>query len=516
MKAKHLYWVFGLILMVAALYHQWSKPFELYPYDDALMYYRYAHNIVANGVFGWNLEPSNGCTSTLYTLITSGSYYFLESFDISHTPETLMMLQSVFFYIAFIVLVIWVVKKHKPDLLYKIWFLPLLCLPLMLRNAFNGMETSLAILLLALHLLFLYRIKEEIKDSKIGLSNSIVLSLLIYLNYSVRPESLLFHFVIYSILLIMALKSKGDWKWLFNLGLITSVFIIADSLIRYSYFGYVFALPVYVKTSGFYEGDKIQNLFRSSYFLFMSLVCFAPLIYISLLDNIKVKGVYTAILFSMIVVISYLATVEQMMGMAGRFYVPYLSLLIISIALFNKPLKSHSTKKTIGAFIVTALILISVKIYDYSEYITWGEYDEKISEKHYIPPKKDKHVLQEDKYILIAKELAKIDDKYIIASGEHGAIAAYNKNKTIIDIIGLHNESIAFGEDILETVVEADPDIIQLPYTIYLSLRKNFIDYYANNPDYYYMPDKMIMGVVIKKDIDDYENIKKAIEAIKY
>lgn len=499
--------------MSAALYHQWSKPIELYAFDDSLMYYRYAYNIVEDGVYGWNHEPSNGCTSTLYTFITAGTLALSNAIDVDIRPEKLVGGQSLFFYILYVSLMIYAFRRYGTYWWDYMGLMLIASLPLMLRNAFNGMETSLAMLLLLVHFIMLNRILSHKTDEHWRWSAA--LALLIYLNYSVRPESLLFHFVVYAGLLFESLRGKEKSGLFIRAGVITVLLLVADSILRYQYFGYVFALPVYVKTAGFYTGDVIMGQFRSSFFLYISLLCFSPYIFLQLSQS---KGMRSHIFTAALIIIGiYLTSVVQIMGMAARFYIPYLGLLPLAV-IYGRYLRKeepYRVRNAMVAFIVVFVGVAGVKVYDYGIYLSNRENEKKLISAYGLLPSEGASGLIENKYILIGMELASLDDSLVIASGEHGAIAAYNLDKRVIDYMGLHNRKIAFGANILETVVSEEPDLVQMPHTTNLSLRKEFIDYFERSLDYDYIPGKLLFGVALRRDLNNFEEIKQKVESFR-
>lgn len=513
-----LFYVLLLLLTLLPIYHSFPvNGFgEIHAFDDALMYYRYGFNIVEHGVFGWNLEPSYGCTSTLYTFIVSLGVLFNKATGYSFHPETVVLSVNYVIYLLLATVLTWTVFRTelKTGFKYILSFVFLLSFPA-LAMAGSGMETSLA----ALMLIFYYH---SFQKWKVNERRTVGLALIAYLCFASRPESLLFLGVLHLVDAIASRYGRVQIIRLAKLGFMLVGILLIESGIKYLYFGYVLPLPYYVKQGEFYDGELLSHLYRSSYTLYLSVLYTLPVLFLLMMRKNRVA---LPIIISFAAISIYLLTVNQIMGMGARFAAPYIAVLWFAAFYHWKTDsdndKSEYWKSPSKLFLGFGLILSSfvlVKIYDVKkDNLLRSKDDELLRENHeYAVDKKFEEMdIKHLPYSWFAESAINLDDDIVLAAGEHGLLAALNPEKEIIDYMGLHNEEIAFGADILSTVLDKKPDMIHMPHPHNITMRKKFVDAMkSEESEYIFLKDAWILGVGVRKDSDFKDEILKELQEL--
>jgi hypothetical protein len=143
MKKALLFVLF--VLVAGLLVYVFLKP--LY-FDDAYMFIRYAENMKNHGVFGWNADqPSYGCTSAGYVF----SNYLLIKLGLLNllNQGRFLMLHSLLYFFGGLLFLFRVLKYilsgHKNSLIIVLGTITfLLILPITVKNAVTGMDTSMS------------------------------------------------------------------------------------------------------------------------------------------------------------------------------------------------------------------------------------------------------------------------------------------------------------------------------------------------------------------------------------
>ncbi|GAB5466345.1 MAG: hypothetical protein Kapaf2KO_17810 [Candidatus Kapaibacteriales bacterium] len=116
-------------------------------------------------------------------------------------------------------------------------------------------------------------------------------------------------------------------------------------------------------------------------------------------------------------------------------------------------------------------------------------------------------------YKSLATHISNLDKNIVIASGEHGYIAALNLQMKIIDYTGLHNQNIALGKDFIGVVESQKPDLIHLPHLNMIGLYKEFLNYYSENKDFTYLRLKWFFGVAVRKESHYHDDLVRFVDS---
>lgn len=500
-----------LLFASAALLHSLLRYEDIVNiYDDGLMYYRYAFNIVEHGVYGWNKYPSNGCTSTLYTLISCIPVLINKAFSYSLSPVKLMMAMSYFFYLFFAGLVAWQMVKKRVDIVKAVALLLLLTLSkIMLTNMVNGLESSFAGLMLSIYILFFYKQKGMESFKSI-----LTLAFFSYLIVSTRPEALVFLAGLHLGDLLRQEDKKKRLVSYFKYLALLVILIGLDSFIKYLYFGYVLPLPYYIKQGGFYNSDIYSTQFRWTSPVYFFLLNASAVLLLLLRNNWRN---YLPIITALMAIVLYLTTVDHIMGMWARLTMPYLMAAIYAaIITYVSALRAPRIGKSLTVAASLGIILFTLRAYDQRVLSEGNAIESAYSSEYedYMVDFERARVYEiHEAYNRFAKVLTLLPASTSIAAGEHGAIAAFNPEKKIIDFMGLHTEEIALGQDALTHVIQESPDIVHMPHPTYIALRKQFVDYYSNPENsYIYDSEALLFGTAYKNGYPEQSKFNKIFE----
>ncbi len=280
------------------------------PYDDGYFFARFARNFLRHGVFAWNPTdgPVHGSTSQLFQALAVPIYALFPGYYVAATKAVLAAALLLFFASC-----CRLVASHRAPLAL-VWASA--ASPLVLSTVHTGMETALALALLAAWLHFFER---GAPPWALG-----AMTLLVYL---VRPDAALLPTAAF------AIRHFGRLRALAAFGGALLAGLTVWWLLAWNYYGTPLPLPFYQKTLGFSPyGESVaraalvQKVRQFGTFAFFA----APIAWIALFGKgrRRLDLLGAAALFA-----SYhLLFTREIMGYHGRFYLPALPFLLLAAA----------------------------------------------------------------------------------------------------------------------------------------------------------------------------------------
>ena len=492
-------------------------------FDDAYMFLRYAKHWLSGMGFSWNPDegPVYGITSVSHLLLVTAVR------GLTDLPDTFVLISISLLAglasVACLTIMGFTFFKQLGR-----YYLPLLVIPSMvLGEAFvyhskTGMETTLALLFNSVLAAMVFLLAEK------RLTKYLILSLIAaYASFITRPDSGLYCLLFPPLLLIT--DDKRNWKLSLRYVVGFVALLCIDLLFKKAMFGDFLPLPYFSKSSGFYLGyigtEQWSPVKATLIFLRQSLPYILVIVFCA---SRMVTSRLIAILLPVFLSFSYYATVNQIMGYQARYYYPALPFLILAAFIAaNSYAEKHSVAphSQFRLSIIRPIIALSLIIILTSPVI------EKISVKVWQNKiiEKPKHFKVERKYTTAAAQklpsigwydsmrgidslLSHLPSDVILACSEHGYIGSQHPEKTIIDMVGLHDKHIARYGFSVDYLFERKPDIIWLPHKDYTYIRKEIIDNKAFMEKYDFYPDAYEYGLAVIKNSRFSDDINRNLQ----
>ena len=315
----------ALLLLITAsvwlyrLLWAWREPLSC---DDAYMFARYANNIRHGLGMSWNPDGVHtyGQTSLLWSFVV-----LVLSF-LPIATWKMLTLGSLLCSIGAIVAISWAVAANaRSQNLSSTWrVLPLVAAPLFctssfVRNAGNGMETMLSVLLVAIFAgLALQWSRAAAHPETVGL---VAIALLL-----TRPDAaiVIFAFPVLLFLLMPGVRAAS----LTRLLAVVCAGIALDLIACKLYFHTPLPLSFYMKSRHAYQGYRAEWHPGLLMLGFLS-GCVVYLLMLVLLARKQDLRLIVCCVAPALLTFAYLQTVTQIMGQYSRYYVPYFAFFIL-------------------------------------------------------------------------------------------------------------------------------------------------------------------------------------------
>ncbi len=292
-----------------------------------------------------------------------------------------------------------------------------------------------------------------------------------------RPELLLCVLLVAFLTWLLHMQRKAAAAFLGFCGLL-ALLIGLDLIVNREYFGTPVPLSFYIKSFGtYYAGYRlyINTLGYTSMFFSIAGLFLLALALLAKRCHMKLLAIYLFPTFAMVV---YLATVNQIMGWRGRYYIPLLALLFVPVlALADEAASAGKmpgwSRPRLGAVALVVLLIspISERIY--------GPVGHAIStsRKIYTPPQFHHQAEGElpfmewsescKRFLQVATQLP---EGVVISAPEVGILGGTLPQMKIIDTAGLNNTQLALHGFSNDYLFSQKPDVIWLPHPDYTRL----------------------------------------------
>lgn len=488
-----------LPLAYTAFSHFWTPGPTVF--DDAFMFSRYAYNVAEHGNYGWNAgEATFGCTSVLYTFWV---WFWQELIGIGIAHTKFILAGSSLFFGLLGLFLLWRSLRllHPAGVPAWMWLLPVVGSNLFVTNSTNGMDSSMAFAATTAMVWAWLRYRDQ-PHTKAWL----LAILLSYLPFLVRPDTG-FYVTLFPALWLW---SQGKRHRIFPSYLILGALLIADTAIKWWYFGDPLPLPYYGKSGDILIGYIGQDQWRISRYLVLLLLTGAAPAIVVVLRNIRPAWqTLVAMGLPMFLTLFVLHGSVQVMGYDARLYFASLPFLLLAplAALDQEQLHSlydHGLRTFLFAYVaLLGLWIVTQRIDDYRNFIEEREANEIL----YGQPDWDPH--SGAPIFRIVNQLSPHDT---IAASEHGFLSVLYPDMYILDLVGLHHPDIAkFGyqDSLLD---HYQPALIWMPHEDYTGLRDKMLNNPGFQAHYHHFEDIKPHGIALRRDHLAFDRIVRYLK----
>lgn len=503
---------FAVLVMLAAwLYSLRSALQTPLTFDDAYMFFRYALHMRAGLGMSWNMDGVHtfGMTSLLWqTVIFAASWLPLgasKTLVVASMACSAGALLAMAWAVAANVTTSTQVGSVTLAVALLLIVLPLGLLhhhakPLFAGNATTGMETMLATLLCAVYLGLLLRWVRSVGAAWPLVAAGVLLTLS-------RPESALVVVLLWCAARWMqgstpTISLRTIAAMLLAYGVAMALVLLACKL----YFGTALPLSFSMKSEHGYAGyagnwhpvamamDVVREL---RFYLLLLALCVSA-------QTWRVVLVCGA---AMVVVFAYLCSVQQIMGFASRYYVPYMPLVIVPALLSLGSVQWSQWREQWGgrAAGFAAVLLLTASPLT----VAFGQRaDRALIERHlvYAPVQLTTASAQPlpqigylDSMHAVTESLAEPLSQITIAASEVGLMGADAPRTTIIDLAGLNDPAIALHGFSMAALLARRPDVIWFPHTDYTWQRAQMFTDPALLAEYDVYAGALNYGLAVRK-----------------
>ena len=317
-RAEKLFTAWIALSYTGLLAASWVSNLPRGLWEDGYFVIRFAHQLWNHGMFAWNPSdgPVYGMTSQTLQLLGAALY----AVDAAHVV-TLLRAALAASVLATLFTIGRMLKQAGAFPLGLIPATAALSLPLLLELLVSGLETTMALWVVALAIYLTLELFEgRVRPLSVALSHLLV--------YWTRPDAVVIPLVVLGLL---GLQSRRR-------ALITGGFVAAGLAVSltlfYVYYGTALPLPFYIKTHGIsvqtaahlavFAPEKTKNAVQAAFWV-------SPFVYIALHSTSRRTLALLASGFAL-AAYHYVATVETM-GHHSRFYLPALVPLWIAASL---------------------------------------------------------------------------------------------------------------------------------------------------------------------------------------
>jgi|GEM_PF-1598728 len=315
-------WLVGTGLFAVLVAYVTLRELGSTAYDDSYFFQRFAIHFLEHGTFAWNLEdgPVYGSTSQLFQLVATA----VTAATRTHFVVAVRIVNAVVLCGLGAVLMRWCARATKTTWHGQAIVLLGLGTPMVLTTVITGMETAIALALLAV---VLTRIVPARGDGPSSMKPSVA-ALLTVTVFLCRPDAAVIPFVAY----VGSTGLRREWPKAYLVWLAASMALVLAT--AWAYYGTPLPLPFYMKTVGLQTyGEHFVGLGWREKQLHsgLTLAFSAPLVWI--VATGKPRGPTLALTLAVVALWGYhLSATNEIMGYRGRFYVPGVVALVMAAA----------------------------------------------------------------------------------------------------------------------------------------------------------------------------------------
>lgn len=446
------------------LFWAWREPLSC---DDAYMFARYANNIRHGLGVSWNPDGVHtyGQTSLLW------SFAALVLSFLPLAPWKMLTLGSLLCSIGAVIAIAWAVAANaKSQMLSNRWRVlslvaaPLFCTSSFVRNAGNGMETMLSVLLVAVFAgLALQWSRAAAHPETVAL---VAIALLL-----TRPDAavVVFSFPVLLFVLMPGVRAGS----LARLLAIVCVGIALDLAACKLYFHTPLPLSFYMKSRDAYEGYRPDWHPGLLMLAFLSGCVFYLLVMVFLARKQDLRLIVCCVTPALLT-FTYLQTVTQIMGQYSRYYVPYFAFFILpSLLVLDRRLHSGDALWPTGPrrLIAAGLVALCCFVVASSKLVAKFRRATATGHYEYDPVQFDTAAKTPLPVLKWAQGMTAVTDLLVaplpmgttVAATEVGYLGVKAPQVNIIDLAGLNDTQIALHGFSMQALLARKPDILWMP-----------------------------------------------------
>jgi hypothetical protein len=499
-------------------------------FDDAFMFTRYAELWLSGQGFSWNAVdgPAYGITSPVYLFIITATLWLTECSDalaLTATSWAAGLLS-----IALLVVLGFVVQTGTTS---RKSLVPLLVAPALLfmspfyLHSLTGMETTFSLLsnsLLACAAVLASRRRTTAMLLLCALSG--------FLAYETRPDNGLYALLLPPLYFIATDKSISRYSIQYIA--LVSVLMACSLVVNKYLFGDYLPLPFFAKANGFYQGYIGAGQWNAmEAMLTFGFASLPFLLVIVAMATKRTLPLLAAIGFVIVATFAYYATVTQIMGWHARYYYPSIAFVVLAayIAAFSRA-DGHSipTTNNLLSRVSYGNLMIRIFIGLLVVVTVWPGPIQKLAINLWEESVIGKTIAVKPitQYrVLAARPLpqlgwwqgtermgdvfSQLPQGTIVAASEYGFLASKFPDRTIIDLVGLHDRVIAHQGFSAEYVISRKPDLIWFPHGDYTQIVASLLDSSSFQHEYEFYPGAYNYGIALRRNSERYLNIKEKI-----
>jgi arabinofuranosyltransferase len=493
-------------------------------FDDAYMYMRYAHNLLAGEGMAWN--PGGGAvygaTSLLHLAVLTALGWLFASMG----PAGLLAVASGGAAVGLLAALVAIPALHaRHSRLRGNWiFWAAIMLPLVAyREAFGfhagtGMDTMLSGLANAFVVFTTLRLVESAK-----LSTVISAAVVAILAVLARPDNAVVAiFCPVLALALLAPRPRARHLALYCALALSSLAVVA--LAEWSLLGSPLPLSFFAKQPFYYGGFAgeftwnpflfLEVFFRSAWPFVIALILFA--------DRDEFRRAFV-LLVPALASMAILFRFNQIMGHLGRFYYPFLPFFVASGTLAfdawlgrlhrGNAVRTKNMLARAGAAVAVLLVgELSLSLL--------GRYYEARASDQRVASLGGFHVpscapLPEIDSWRAARDVAAIavaaPAGSSFAMSEHGLPGALAPRITIIDVLGLHDPYFAHHGFSAVELFRRKPDVIWMPHPDHTQMIRDILDSDTFWSHYVFYPDAFFHGIALRIDGANYARLAELL-----
>lgn len=483
------------------------------------MFFRYAVQLHHGFGISWNPGGPHtfGLTSLPWLLAV-----WLATFVSSVAPHVLPSLSVAVGMLALVLLAgLFSRRARSPWLQHPEITFALIGLPLLLDRNFdlsltNGMETMLGLLLLTLFLNQVLRLIDHPTAAQ-----SLLLAGFGVLAVLTRPEALL-PIALTPLCALHLLPRARRLPLLAVFFTTLGSLLAADLLGNRWYFGTPVPLAFYIKAVGGYA-DYLWLLNPVAATLTFFGTAFLALAAILLFSRRADLGLLAVFLVPLAVILLYLLTVMQIMGVGARYYMPFLPFLLFpALLLLDRAFVSGRAVVSLSFVRLAAVGLVLALTTDQCAAHLAGPIGSLLAKRHHVwdPPVFSIRAEQPlpifadpwPSYRAVAHIAAQLPPGSLLALTEVGVVGAAAPAVRMLDLAGLNNALLAHQHFNLDYIFAQQPDLIWLPNSDYTRSYGLFCTDPRLLRDYTVVPNAFLFGIAVRNSSPFHDRILHILE----
>lgn len=494
-------------------------------FDDAYMFTRYARHFLEGGGFCWNLGdgPAHGATSPAYLLAVTAALAATGGSD----PAVLTGLSCAAGLLAVAALaglffLVQPPRQGEPRSWLPLLVIPyLMVLPELSYHSFTGMDTTLA--LLANAVLACAVVIASRRRAPAAFAFCLAAG---YGAFLARPDQGLYAWLLPPLFFVAADRRAGRaaLRYFLFFGLILSL----DALVKLHLFGSCLPLAFYAKHQGFYQGYTGGWRWNAVASLLEFWTMAAPALAFTVLRTPRARWPQVlAVALPLAATLAYYGSMTQIMGAYARYHFPSLAFVfLMAAAALRRDQQPDSGPpeplRLSPRLVFVALLLLPAILrplgFDLSHWwqrqATGARAAPIEARTRYSVPRPHLHPHLEwfEQIRRVAALVARLPPQLVLAASEHGFVGSAAPRVKIVDLIGLHDPTIARGGFSAAYVLARRPDLVWFPHSDYSGIIAGFRDDPVFARDYEYYPELLTYGAALRKDSPLLAAMKREIQ----
>jgi hypothetical protein len=477
-------------------------------FDDAFMYARYAHNLLAGHGPSWNAAdgPVYGVTSPLHLLLVTALSAALPRLATGRLLQIASLAPAL---LAAVVLAVVCAAAARDVRLRRRWGLwALLVVPAVTLtepfafHAGTGMDTMLALLantgVVATALAAAAR--PTIARGALAAAAAFVAVL-------ARPEAVMLAGLVPP--LAIALLGEGPRRRaLLAFAAPFAALIAFELVLARSWLGTALPLAFHAKRPHHYGGFAGEYGWNPFLFLEVFLAAALPFVLALLLFTTRRSArVVIALLAPAVPTFAVLFWMNQIMGHLGRFFLPALPFFVVAAALaFDRWLQgaTASARALVPRLALAAVMLVAGRPALEAMGRRWEAGGAnaviatpapwRVPAREPLPFIDSWRASQE-----VAEVARRAPPGTRFAMSEHGLVSASAPDAEIVDVAGLHDRTFALAGFSAAELFRRAPDVIWLPHPDYGDMLRAILDDATFRREYLYYPDAFFYGLALRR-----------------